>query len=458
MATSSTSPSSTTYFAGSSQYAAQLQQSITQAVNIASLPLKQLQSQQTTLNGQQSELETVSSTFNSLQAAVDTIQSSTGVGAFSANVSNTTVASASVSSGVMSGDYTLNVISLGSQTNAVSPSGLNTVTDPTAANIDSASSYTLSINGTDYNISNPAGTLSGLAQAITNSSASVQASVVNVGTTSSPDYRLSVQSLNYAPDTVQLSDGSNGNLLSTISTGTNVTYQVNGQPSTPISSNTRSATLSTGLNVQLLATGSTTITVGQSISGIASGLSAFANAYNSITSELNKNRGQSGGALTGDSVIYQLQNALTNLANFTPQSGSVNSLASIGLTFDTSGNLNFDANALSATATTSAGDVLSFIGNSTSGGFLQAASNLITSITDPTTGILAQATGNVTTQLSSIASNITTDQQKVTQIQTNLTAQMAKADATISSLQDQLTQVTDLFAQMQANQLSNAGL
>ncbi len=458
MATSSTSPSSTTYFAGSSQYAAQLQQSITQAVNIASLPLKQLQSQQTTLNGQQSELETVSSTFNSLQAAVDTIQSSTGVGAFSANVSNTTVASASVSSGVMSGDYTLNVISLGSQTNAVSPSGLNTVTDPTTANIDSASSYTLSINGTDYNISNPAGTLSGLAQAITNSSASVQASVVNVGTTSSPDYRLSVQSLNYAPDTVQLSDGTNGNLLSTISTGTNVTYQVNGQPSTPISSNTRSATLSTGLNVQLLATGSTTITVGQSISGIASGLSAFANAYNSITSELNKNRGQSGGALTGDSVIYQLQNALTNLANFTPQSGSVNSLASIGLTFDTSGNLNFDANALSSAAATSAGDVLNFIGNSTSGGFLQAASNLITSITDPTTGILAQATGNVTTQLSSIASTITTDQQKVAQIQTNLTAQMAKADATISSLQDQLTQVTDLFAQMQANQLSNAGL
>jgi hypothetical protein len=34
----------------------------------------------------------------------------------------------------------------------------------------------------------------------------------------------------------------------------------------------------------------------------------------------------------------------------------------------------------------------------------------------------------------------------VTQLQTNLTAQMAQADSAISSLQGQLSEITDLFA------------
>src|SRR5581483_6560272 len=118
-----------------------------------------------------------------------------------------------------------------------SADGLTTVSDPSVSNIDSATSYTLTVNGQNYSISNPSGTLNGLAQAINSSSANLQASIINIGSSSSPDYRLSVQSLNYAPDSIQLNDGTN-NLLNTLSTGTNVTYQVNGQPNTPISSNT----------------------------------------------------------------------------------------------------------------------------------------------------------------------------------------------------------------------------
>ncbi len=454
MATSSVSPSSTSYFNGSSQYAAQLQHTIAQAVTIASLPIQQLQTQQTTLTGQQTELQTITGSFAAMQAAISSLDTSTGVGAFSATVSNSAIASASISSGVMAGNYSLNVTSIGSQTNTISQSGQPAVTDPSVSNIDSSSSYTLSVNGNSYSISDAGGTLNGLAQAINSSSASVQASVVNVGSSSSPDYRLSVQSLNYSPDTVQLSDGTS-NLLTTLSTGANVTYQVNGEPSTPISSNSRNVTVSPGLSVQILQTGTAQVTVAQSATNIASALSSFAAAYNSITAELNKNRGQNGGALTGDSIIYELQNQLQSLANYTSGSGSIGSLSDLGLSFDQTGNLQFDSGAFNQTASASGNDLLSFIGTSTSGGFLQAANNMLTAITDPTSGILIGAANDFNSQLSGITTKITSDQTQVSQLQSNLTSQMATADATISSLQSQLTQITELFNQMQANTLAS---
>lgn len=454
MSTTNTA-SSSLYFSGSSTYAAQLQQTITQAVNIASLPMQQLQKQQTTLTGQQTELQTITSDFSSLQTAITALGNATGTGAFTSSVSDSSVASATVSSGVMAGNYSLSVSSIGSQTNAISNAGLTTVTDPTSQNIDSSSNYTLTVNGSTYTITDSTATLNGLAQAITNSSANVQATVVNVGSSSSPDYRLSIQSLAYAPDTIQLSDGTN-DLLSTLSTGSNVTYQVNGQPATPISSSSRNVTLSPGLSAQLLATGTTDVTVSQSATGVENALSSFANAYNSVVAELNQNRGQNGGALAGQSVVYQLQDALQSLANFSTGSGSITSLSALGLSFDDSGNLEFDPSTFAQTASTAGGDLLNFIGTSSSG-FLQAANNFVTSVTDPNTGILTQASQETASQLSTIATKISDDQTQVTQLQQSLTTQMADADAAISSMEQQLTEITDLFSTMQANERASGG-
>jgi flagellar hook-associated protein 2 len=439
------------YFAGSSTYAAQLQQTITQAVNIASLPMQQLERQQAVLASQKAELGILTNDFSSLKNVITALGNATGNGAFTSTVSDSSVASASVSSGVMAGDYTLNVSSIGSQTNVVSQAGLTKVADPSSQNIDSTSNYTLTVNGNPYTITDSSGTLNGLAQAITNSSADVQATVVNIGSSSSPDYRLSIQSLAYAPDTIQLIDGTN-DLLTTLSTGSNVTYQVNGQPSTPISSSSRDITLSPGLSAQLLKTGTTDVTVSQSATGVENALFSFATAYNSVIVELNQNRGQNGGPLSGQSVIYQFQDALRSLANFSTGNGSIKSLASLGLSFDDSGNLNFDSTTFGQTAASAGGDLLDFIGTSASGGFLQAANNLVTSITDSSTGILTQASEDTANQLTTLATKISADQSQITQLQQSLTKQMADADAAISSLEQQLTEITDLFSTMQANE------
>jgi flagellar hook-associated protein 2 len=445
----STSGVGSSSFTGSSSFSAQLQQVIQNAVSMASAPLQQLQSQQVTLGGQQTELNTIINNFQSLQTALGALGSATGLGSYGATVGTPSVASAQISSGVLAGTYSLNVVSVGSQTNTISKDGLTTVTDPNAQNLDSSHSYTLSINDKTYTINNSAGTLEGLAQAINNSGAQAQATVVNVGSSSSPDYRLSIQGLDYAPDTIQLNDGSK-DLLNTLSTGSYVSYQVNGQPATPIDSSSRTINLSPGLNVQLLATGSTTITVAQNTSNVANSLNAFTSAYNSIVNELSKNRGQNGGALSGQSTIYELQNQLSNLASFSSGNGAVSSLADLGLTFDQNGNLQFDSSAFSAASSQSTNQVLDFLGSSTSG-FLQAANKLVSAVTDPTTGILTQANKALTASITHVASQITDDQAKISQLQETLTSQMASVDATISSLEQQVNEVSMLFADMQQN-------
>lgn len=447
-----TSPTTSANFTGSSAFSAQLQLVIANAVTAASAPVQQLDTEQSTLTGQQNELETLSTDFQSLQTAIDSVSSVAGSNAYSATVSNNDVGTASVSSGVMAGTYSLDVTNVGSSTNTMSMNGLTTVSDPSKGNIDSSSTYTLTVNGQQYQITDSGGSLNGLAQAINASGANVQATVVNVGSSSAPNYRLSVQSLDYAPDSIQLSDGTN-NLLNTLTTGSYVQYQVNGQPSTPINSDSRTLDLSPGLTVNVLGTGTANVTVSQSVSAISNTLSSFVNAYNTAVSDLAKNRGQNGGALTGQSIVYELQDALNSLANYSTGSGNVTSLADLGISFDQSGTLQFDPSALTQAAP---GDVVNFLGTESSGGFLQAANNIMTGVDDPTTGTLTQETQSISTQISTVGTQITKDQQQVSQLQQTLTTQMSAADAAISSLEQQVSEITDLFTTMQTQYSSNS--
>lgn len=415
--------------------------------------MNNLQTEQTTIGNQQAELGTLSSDFSSLGTALSSIDSATGSSSFAATASDTSVASASVSAGVLAGTYSLTVGSIGANTNTISnDTGLLQVSDPTQTNISTSTSFTLLVNSTSYTITDSAGTLDGLANAINASGANVQATVVNVGSSSSPDYRLSVQSLNFAPDTVQLEDNGNNNsdLLTQLSGGAYVQYQVNGEPS--VNSTTQSLALSPGLTVNVLGKGSTTITVSQNGQSISNSLASFANAYNAALAEVQKNRGQNGGALTGDSTIFSLTESLNDLANYAGGSGGVTSLANIGLTFDQNGNLDFSASTFSQATSANMTDVLNFLGSvSGNTGFLGAANNILTSINDPTTGLLPLANQNLTNEVNSLGDQITTDQANITQLQQNLTAQMAAADASIATLEQQANYLQMMFQTQNAD-------
>ncbi len=451
MSTSSTTPIS---FNGSSTYSSAFQQVITRAVGIASLPMQSLQSQVTTLTGQQTEISTVGASFSALQTALQAIGTA-AAGSPTAQVSDTSAISATATTGALAGTYTIQVDDPGSSTVTLSQAGVPAVTDPTVGNISSSSSFTLTVDGVASTITPSGSSLEDLASSINSAGDGVQATIVNVGSNASPDYRLAVTSTNLGPDTIQLNDGSS-DLLSTLSTGVDAQYSVNGD--TDVQSTSSQVTLSPGLTVNLLAQSASpvTITVSNSTSGLASALSNFVSAYNSSVTELQKNEGQNGGALQSDPLIDTLNNTLSQISQYISGSASVSNLAALGITLETNGQLSFDQGTTLASANPT--DIQTFLGSIGSSGFLQTANNDLTSAADPTKGLIAGDYNSVQAQITSDNSQIANDQYNISQLQTNLTAQLSQADAAIATLQSQDTYFQELFqAQYGTNGTSSGG-
>jgi flagellar hook-associated protein 2 len=447
-------------FNGTSQYAADLQQAITQAVTIASIPLSELENNVSSLQSQSSEVSTLQSDFTALQTAVQSLSSTSGSNSLSGKVSDDTVATVSVdgSTAVAPGTYSLNVISAGSPTSTLSAVGLTIVTDPSTGSISSSNTFTLSVGGSTFQVSPATNTLNALAEAINSAGLGVSATVVNIGPSSAPDYRLSLQSTTLGDENIQLNDGTQ-NLLTILAHGAAATYQVDGQPappSAPISSSTSTVTLAPGVTANLVGTGETTVTVAPDSSGAANALSAFATAYNSALAELDNNHGTAGGALTGQSITFELEQALRNLTQFTGGSGSVQNLSNLGLTFSQSGQLSFDQATFDNAASTDPNDVASFLGTATSGGFLENATNVLTELTNTSTGLFAATNNSYQSQITSDNQQITDQEARITTMQNNLTAQMAQADTLIATLESQVNYYTNYFTDTR-NAISSGG-
>ncbi len=449
----SSSDSNPITFSGTSTYASDFQTVLNRAVEQASQPMIAMQTDVTDLTAQQSALSGLETNFSALQTALQAIGTAASGGA-SAQSSDPSSVTATASSSALNGTYTVQVDGVGSSTTTLSDVG-TTVTDPTTGNISSSTSFTLTLNDVSTTIT-PSGTsLESLAQAINSASAGVQATIVNVGSNSSPDYRLALTSDELGPDTIQLNDGDNNPLLETLSTGADAEYQVDpvtGGTPTDIQSTSSQVTLSPGLTVNLLQQTSSpvTITVATNYTALQSALSNFATAYNTALSSLAQEQGQNGGPLTGQSIVYSLANVLNGISTYSSDSGdtggagSVGSLSDLGITLELggTGTLSFDPATFAAANPAS---VQQFLGSISSSGFLQSANSSLDAMTDPTTGVLQSDTTAIQTQITNENADIAEQQTIITDLQTNLQSQLSSADAAIATLQAQNTYYTQLF-------------
>lgn len=449
------STATTPLFNGTSTFSTALQQVITNSVSLASLPMNQLSSEVNTLTtDEEPALSSLSTTFSSLQSDVAAIDSAVSSGTSAVTSSDTTVATATSAGGALPGTYSLKIDDVGSHSTAVSTA---TVTDPTTQNISSSTTYTLTANGQQYTIEPPvnSNTMDSLVSAINaTTDGAVQATVVNVGTASSPSYELSLQSSAYSSDAITLDDGlGSGNILKPTTAGSPVQFDLNGQ--TGLTSDSQTLALSPNLAATVTGTGTTSITVSQNTSSIASALSKFVTDYNAAVTAVAAQRGASGGALAGQGVIDQLSEALQNLTSYMG-TGSVQSMADLGLTFNQSFQLTFDPTVLASTASSNLQGVIAFLGSATGSGFLQAATNTMNSVMNSTSGIIPVEQTALTTEIATDNTAITKDQTQVNTLQTNLTNQMDSADALIAEMQQQYSYVTSLFAAMTASQTTTS--
>jgi flagellar hook-associated protein 2 len=439
---STITPAST--FTGSSSFGPDLQAALTRAIGIASLPIQQLTAKQQQISAQSTELNTISGLFTTLQSTLQSFPTGSGSSGLAATASDQTVLQASITGSPLQGSYTIQVLDPGSSSTALSNAGSTPVTDPTKQNINSSTSFTLTVGSTNYTITPASQNLNALASAINSSGAPVQATVINLGSPTAADYRLALRSTNLGNVALQLSAGST-NLLTSTSTGTNASYTVNGQPAGGISSNSDTVTIAPGLNVTLEKAGTSTVTVAANTTALSNALNSFVSDYNAAFAELQKQFGQNAGALAGDSTVLVAENSLRQLVNYSGGSGSINSLSQLGIQFTQQGTLSFDASALSGLSSQNITDAYSFLGDPNSSGYLQAAADTLKGLLDPTTGVISNETQSLQTQSQREAQAISAAQDRVTQLSNSLMSQLAAADALISQLQNQTQFIVGLF-------------
>jgi flagellar hook-associated protein 2 len=431
-------------FSGISTFSQDLQSALTRAVAIASLPIQQLIADKARFDAQATELGTIGNLFTNLQSALQSLSSGSGSSALAVTTSNNSVLQANLTGSAFPGTYSIQVLDPGSNSNALSGANPTAVADPSSQSISQSTNFTLTVGTATYTIQPGTQSLNALAQSINASGAPVQATIVNLGSPSQPDYRLAIQSTNLGNVPLQLNDGTS-DLLAATTTGSNALYTVNGQPSGGISSNSRTVTIAPGLNVTLQAVGTTDVTVAQSTTAISSALAGFAHAYNAVVAEIDNNRGQTGGPLSGDSSLIGMQESLRRLVNFTGTSGGITSLTQLGLEFTQQGILTFDPSKLNGLSQADVGQALSFLGDPLSGGFLKAANDNLNGLVDPIGGLVTGELQSLEKQSQQEAKAIADAQDRVNLLQTNLTAQMAAADALIATLQQQTQFISGLL-------------
>jgi flagellar hook-associated protein 2 len=455
MATSTsatTSPLTTVpAFSGTSTYSADFQSAITRAVAIASLPITQLQSDQTALTARATELGTLDAKFTALQTAVSAIDTAVSGSSFSSTISDPSSLSANVSDGATEGNYAVQIDSIGAF--ATSLSANSWVDTP-----GSPQTYQLVVGSASFSITPADNSAASVVSAINSQEGGqVQASLVNVGSNSSPDYRIALQNqfLGDTPVDLQL----NGTSLQNAQVrGSLAQYEVNGS-GIAVSSNSRNATISPGLTVDLLAqtASAVNITVTRSSTALANALNSFTTAYNSAVDVVNGERGQNAGPLQGQGIVFNLSEALASIGTYTGD-GSFGGLASLGLTLGTDGHFTFDETTLLGADLTNSSAVNSFVGSIAGGGFLQAVNNTLNGLEDPATGSIKSTEASYETESTNIQNQITAGQAKVSLLQTNLTNQMAAADALIASMQSQNSYLTSVFqAEQTAEQAISHG-
>lgn len=457
--------STNTIFTGNSRYASDFTAVIDRSVAIASLPLTQMNNQRSVLGDRSTELNRLDNLVAGLQRSVTTLDGALGQSSYSASLSNGGIVSATLSSGVREGSYSIEVTDMGSQANTLSktPGGaLGAVTDPATQDISSAGPFKLFLNTADpasaITVTPSSDTLNALADAVNAASPDVHATVVNMGGSANPDYRLSIQSAAFGANTIQLKDSSGNDLLDQPSPGTPVKYKPNG--GAEVTSNSRTALLAPGLTVSLLKQSdigvATTISVTRGSGSITGALSNFVAAYNSVVSELDSNRGKGTGALKGDSLISSISQALRNVTGYSASGGGgLDSLTALGLSFDQDGVLSIDTNAFSDAVQGHMDELSAFLGGASTGGFLKAASDAIASLEDPTNGAIKNQIDSVRQQITDQDSRIADEQERIDTLKSNLQERMAAADALIAQMEQQVTYMTNLFDSMKNSGYNN---
>jgi flagellar hook-associated protein 2 len=273
----------------------------------------------------------------------------------------------------------------------------------------------------------------------------VHATVVN--TSSDPDnprYDLSLAATATGAKTLTLLDSASADLLPAADTlGTNAVFSLNGGAAVTNTSNTITD-LVTGLNLTIIGPGSATISVTKDRAAVRDSLEDFVARYNAVLAEVNQHIGEDAGLLTGSLVVRQIHGALRAITGYGVSTGTVRSMAALGLELSDTGELSLNAAVFNALTGAGFSDAVTFIGSTTTG-FAGNAYSLLTQLTDRTTGIIQTAQDFFDVSDERLSKAIADAQERVRLLTASLQAQLTHSDSLLARLESQQGLLFSLF-------------
>ena len=178
----------TAVFTGNSHFSQDFSNVISRATAIASLPISQLNADKTILTAQAAALTGLDGKFSALQTSLQGVANALSGSSFQADISDASKVKVTLGDGAMEGNYTIDVVDAGTYATSMTSSGWVPGTGATRT-------YQLSLGGVNYGLSPADNGAASVAAAINSQYGDkVQATVVNVGSGTQADYRISLKS------------------------------------------------------------------------------------------------------------------------------------------------------------------------------------------------------------------------------------------------------------------------
>jgi flagellar hook-associated protein 2 len=425
-------------FTGVSTYSSDLQTVLSRAVSIAQLPLKRLQNDEADIVQKKlllGGLNTAAEDLGTSLSNLGDIASSHAIAASSSNAFLVSVVNTGANSAA-----TYNITEITSLARAASETSVTGYADSTSAPISSTGTVNLVVGGKTYKLTLAAdkNNLIGLRDAINNSGAGVTATILTTGTGPTPNF-LSLSSNATGATTLQLNDdpaGANTNLLTSSNQGANAEFKLNGVPISKASNLINDVVA--GATFTILGTStngsSATLTLTTDSSKISDALQDFATKYNTLVDQVGGQIGAGAGLLSGDVIVREVQNDLRQVGNYAG-SGSIKSLADLGLEFSSSGKISFNSKTFKSLTEAQISDSFNFLGSSTSG--FASLQKKFVQITDPVSGLVKAQLDNYARADTRIQSSMAKMTDQINAMQIALNAQLQRADSLLAQLTSQ---------------------
>ena len=190
------------------------------------------------------------------------------------------------------------------------------------------------------------------------------------------------------------------------------------------------------------------LTIANDNTDVESAFTTFVTAYNKVVKDLSAQEGNTatGAAepLYGQSIISQLQSALSLSLTTGTASGSISSLYQLGISVNNDGTLALSSSALDSALTSNYADVVGYLQNSGSFGQSLSATLLQQGSQSPT-GATTLQLHSYTTQEATLNDDVTAQNAIIATDTTNITNELNSANDTLQEIPQQLNEVNELY-------------